>query len=35
MFAGREQVFSQIGAPLCGLFSFIVMFVGFPPSGSA
>jgi hypothetical protein len=35
IFDGREQVFQQIGAPLCGLFPFIVMFLVFPPSGSA
>jgi hypothetical protein len=35
IFAGREQVFQQIRAPLCGLFSFIVMFLVFAPSGSA
>jgi hypothetical protein len=33
--AGREQVFQEIGASLCGLFSFIVMFLVLPPSGSA
>jgi ABC-2 type transport system permease protein len=27
VFDGREQVFQQIGAPLCGLFPFIVMFL--------
>jgi ABC-2 type transport system permease protein len=27
VFDGREQVFEQIGAPLCGLFPFIVMFL--------
>lgn len=27
LFDGREQVFQQIGAPLCGLFPFIVMFL--------
>jgi hypothetical protein len=25
IFDGREQVFQEIGAPLCGLFPFIVM----------
>jgi ABC-2 type transport system permease protein len=27
VFDGREQTFQQIGAPLCGLFPFIVMFL--------
>jgi ABC-2 type transport system permease protein len=27
VFDGRQQVFQQIGAPLCGLFPFIVMFL--------
>ena len=27
VFDGREHVFQQIGAPLCGLFPFIVMFL--------
>jgi ABC-2 type transport system permease protein len=27
VFDGREEVFQQIGAPLCGLFPFIVMFL--------
>src|SRR5512142_675556 len=27
IFDGRQQVFQQIGAPLCGLFPFIVMFL--------
>lgn len=31
IFDGREQVFQEIGAPLCGLFPFIVMFLVFPP----
>ena len=31
IFDGREQVFQEIGAPLCGLFPFIVMFLVFSP----
>lgn len=27
VFDGRQQVFQQIGAPLCGLFPFIIMFL--------
>jgi ABC-2 type transport system permease protein len=27
VFDGREEVFQEIGAPLCGLFPFIVMFL--------
>jgi ABC-2 type transport system permease protein len=27
VFDGREEVFQQIGAPLCGLFPFIIMFL--------
>lgn len=27
VFAGRQQVFQHIGAPLCGLFPFIIMFL--------